>query len=215
MNSKDLRKKRTLTYFIEAAQDIINEEGPDSLTIRKVAAKAGYNSATLYHYFENLNQLKMYASLRYVSQYNKEFFQSAKTLKNDREKFALMWDIFIHHSAENPDAFASVFMSRSHDDTLSKIFAQYNELFPEDSVSPVGTAYTFEQYASLSDRNLSVILQILKEENIENTNFKKINDLMIYYYLGTLQEMLTTDDVGRKALEQKLQTGIVYLIEQI
>ncbi len=215
MNAKDLRKKRTLIYFIEATQDIIHEEGPDGLTIRKVAARAGYNSATLYHYFENLNQLKMYASLRYVSRYNKEFFQSAKSLKTAREKFTLMWDIFIRYSAENPDAFASVFMSRAHDDTLSKIFSQYNELFPEDSVSPVGTVYTFEQYSSLSDRNLCAILEILKEESSGNSNYKTINDLMIYTYLGILQEMLTTDDAGRKSLEQKLQSGIDYLIEQI
>ena len=215
MNTKDIRKKRTLTYFIEAAQDIVNEEGPDNLTIRKVAAKAGYNSATLYHYFENLDQLKMYASLRYVSQYNKEFFESARSLTTEREKFALMWDIFIHHSAKHPDAFASVFMSRAHDDTLAKIFTQYNELFPEDSVSPVGTVYTFDQYASLSERNLTAIRQILEEEHITDSYYKEINDLMIYFYLGVLREMLSANGDERKALENKLLAGIEYLLKQL
>lgn len=215
MGSSEIRKKRTLIYFIEAAQEITDEEGTENLTIRKVAARAGYNSATLYHYFDNLNQLKMYASLRYVSRYNKEFFESAKNLRTEREKFCLMWDIFIRHSVQHPEAFASVFMSRSHDDTLSGIFSQYNELFPEDSVSPVGTVYTFDQYASLVERNLTAILQIQKDENLGNPNLAVINDLMIYFYTGILQDLLNSDATGRKVLEEKLSNGIHHLLEQI
>ncbi len=215
MGTSDIRKKRTLIYFIEAAQELTDEEGSENLTIRKVAARAGYNSATLYHYFDNLNQLKMYASLRYVSLYNKEFFESAKGLKSERKKFELMWDIFIRHTVKHPEAFASVFMSRSHDDALSTIFSQYNELFPEDSVSPIGTVYTFDQYASLSERNLTAIQLIQEEEHLENPNLSTINDLMIYSYLGMLQELLDADDDGKKMIEEKMSKGIHYLLAKI
>jgi len=47
-----IKKRRVMTYFIEAANEIIKEEGINGITIRKVADKAGFNSATIYNYFE-------------------------------------------------------------------------------------------------------------------------------------------------------------------
>ncbi len=46
-----------MTYFIDATNEIIENEGIESVTIRKVANLAGYNSATIYNYFENLDHL--------------------------------------------------------------------------------------------------------------------------------------------------------------
>ncbi|MDX5609295.1 TetR/AcrR family transcriptional regulator, partial [Clostridioides difficile] len=44
-------------YFIEAAQNIMENEGIENITLRKVADMAGYNSSTLYKYFKNLDHL--------------------------------------------------------------------------------------------------------------------------------------------------------------
>ena len=91
MDPKEIRKQRTLIYFIEATQALIEEEGIDNLTIRKIAARAGYNSATLYHYFDNLDQLITYASLKHISLYNREFAESVTDNMTERQKFILMW----------------------------------------------------------------------------------------------------------------------------
>ena len=48
MTNKELQKKRILMYFIEAAQNIMENEGIENITLRKVADMAGYNSSTLY-----------------------------------------------------------------------------------------------------------------------------------------------------------------------
>lgn len=42
---KQMYRQQTMGYFINAALEIIEEEGIDSLSIRKTAEKAGYNSA--------------------------------------------------------------------------------------------------------------------------------------------------------------------------
>ena len=51
IDNKTIRKKRMRRYFVEAAKKIIQEEGIDGVTLRKVAKGAGYNGATLYNYF--------------------------------------------------------------------------------------------------------------------------------------------------------------------
>ena len=45
-------------------REIIEEEGIDSLSIRKTAEKAGYNSATLYHYFSDFEELRIWQVTR-------------------------------------------------------------------------------------------------------------------------------------------------------
>lgn len=214
MNNKEIRKKRTLIFFIEATQEIIAEEGIDNVTIRKVAAKAGYNSATLYNYFDNLDQLKMYASLKHVNLYNKDFAEMATSTMSERDKFRLMWHLFIKHTIKHPQAFSSIFRTPKPNDSLSSIFSQYNELFPEEMILPFGTVYTFDQYVSLYERNLTVIKKIYQEEEKDTNNIELINGLMIYTYNGILDEILSAKTEKEKALlEKKMISYIDYLLD--
>lgn len=57
MEEMNIKKKRVMMYFIEATQELILKEGLENLFIKKIAEKAGYNSATIYNYFENLEVL--------------------------------------------------------------------------------------------------------------------------------------------------------------
>ena len=45
-NKLTIKRKRIMSYFIEAAEKLIRTEGLDGLSIRKIAGEAGYNSAT-------------------------------------------------------------------------------------------------------------------------------------------------------------------------
>ena len=87
MANQELKKKRMLTYFIKAAQDIMNKEGIAGVTLRKVADGAGYNNATLYNYFEDLDHVILFASLKYLSLYNKKAEKSLKGCSSARERF--------------------------------------------------------------------------------------------------------------------------------
>ena len=51
-------------------REIIEEEGIDSLSIRKTAEKAGYNSATLYHYFSDFEELRIWQVTREITKEN-------------------------------------------------------------------------------------------------------------------------------------------------
>ena len=45
-----------MSYFINATIELMEKEGIENLTIRKVAEQAKYNSATLYHYFSKIGR---------------------------------------------------------------------------------------------------------------------------------------------------------------
>lgn len=63
------KRKRIMSYFINATIELMEKEGIENLTIRKVAEQAKYNSATLYHYFSNLDELELFASVKCLDEY--------------------------------------------------------------------------------------------------------------------------------------------------
>lgn len=80
MEEMNIKKKRVMMYFIEATQELILKEGLENLSIKKIAEKAGYNSATIYNYFENLEVLILYASINYLKDYLND-------LKNNNSRY--------------------------------------------------------------------------------------------------------------------------------
>ena len=70
--NREEKRKRIMSYFINATIELMEEEGIENLSIRKVADRAGYNSATLYHYFSNLDELELFASIKCLDEYMKE-----------------------------------------------------------------------------------------------------------------------------------------------
>ena len=82
MDKKEIQAKRKREYFIEAAKEIVREEGVSDLTVKKVADKAGYAQGTLYNYFDSLNDLLFYCIIDFFTEC-KEF-----VLKRDQESVA-------------------------------------------------------------------------------------------------------------------------------
>lgn len=56
--------------------DSVGEEG---LSIRKIAAKAGYNSATIYNYFQDLDELMLFGSVSFFAMFSKRSWKDVRT----------------------------------------------------------------------------------------------------------------------------------------
>ena len=56
-DKKDLKRQRIKMYFLEATKELIINEGVENVSVRKVADIAGYSYATIYNYFEDVNEL--------------------------------------------------------------------------------------------------------------------------------------------------------------
>lgn len=186
-STKDIRKKRTLIYFIEAAQKIMEEEGEEKVTIRKVANLAGYNSATLYNYFDDLDHLKLYASLKYLNLYNAEVAEHTNPGMTERERLTVMWEVFGKLSFAHPKEFIHIFFDK-HSCNLEDICRKYYDLFPEEMDSPIGKLPSVELYLSLTERSRLALRRICEEENLSDDKVNTINELLVLAYKGLLFE---------------------------
>lgn len=60
-SSLNAKQAETVTRLLDAAEELLNELGPDELTIRMVATRAGVSAATAYTYFAS--KFHLYAEL--------------------------------------------------------------------------------------------------------------------------------------------------------
>jgi len=110
MDKKEVQRQRMMTYFIDAAKEILREEGVKGLSARKVGDRAGYSYATIYNYFKDLNELLVYCTFDYLE----DCYQYLTTYKEDslnpKEQLMAYTIAYFKYFAENRDTFQLVFV---------------------------------------------------------------------------------------------------------
>lgn len=213
MTHKEIKKKRVLTYFIEAAQEIMTNEGIENVTIRKIADMAGYNGATIYNYFEDFDQLILFASLKYLKLYNVEVAKQIKKCKNEREKFSTMWKVFCEISFKYPQPFNQIFFNK-HSDSLNVISKQYYELFPEDLGTKDKSLKEILSDTKLDVRNKVYLKHLSDEENHNWKNIDLMNEMMIALYHDLLLRRISdSSEESQSFYENRMMEYFNYIID--
>ena len=185
---KRLRQRRMMQYFIDAAKKIIETEGIDAVTIRKVSDKAGYNSATMYNYFADVEQLISFALLDIVM----EYFQAIGRLIAENHpsylRFLLTWKIYAVFSFEKPEIYTHVFFSEKTDTILGSI-DDYLAVFPSDFMASGDETYQKIMGKSVRERDDCIFDPCIQDGYVD----KKDQDYLFtfYYalYLGLCKQM--------------------------
>lgn len=110
MDKKEIQRQRMMKYFIDAAKEIIKEEGTNALTARKVGEKAGYSYATIYNYFKDLNGLLIYCVFDFLEDCYRYMKDLKVEAKNSKEKFIQYSLEYFKYFAQRPDLFHIIFI---------------------------------------------------------------------------------------------------------
>lgn len=130
-HNKKIQQKRMIIYFLDSAIEIINEDGFKGVSLRKVADRAGYNSATLYNYFESLDHLLFFASLNYLKEYINSIEDYIKYSRSSMDNYLSIWFCFIDFSFEQPEVYSTLFFTKLQREQEYYV-EQYYEYFPLD-----------------------------------------------------------------------------------
>jgi len=189
---KTIQRHRTTKFFIEAAVSIIKEEGFDSITIRKVANKAVYNSATLYNYFDNLDHLKSLAALTFISDYTNALPTYIKNATNAYEINSLVWECFYLYSYRSPKIFFSIFGKYS-DKKFNSYIKEYYELYPERLISIPNSINGMLVKENIYDRSMFLLQKCSDENFFSENDLETIDEFLFFIYRGIMGKLLTLD----------------------
>jgi AcrR family transcriptional regulator len=131
LEKREIQIIRMMSYFVDATAQIIEEEGIDNITIRKIADIAGYNSATIYNYFEELSHLIFFAAMRYLKKYAEALPEYMLQGKDPLEKYLLLWECFCKFSFKEPQIYHAIFTSNLGGQP-QELINDYYGIFPTD-----------------------------------------------------------------------------------
>lgn len=134
---REQKRKRVMAYFINATIELMEEIGIENLTIRKVAERAKYNSATLYNYFDSLDELEMFASVKCLNEYVKTSQIKYSEGKSMREWYLGEWRCFCEQAFRHPRIYDFLFFSPLGETNMTEIFRRYYEIFPQEKVEEI------------------------------------------------------------------------------
>ncbi len=212
--NKQIQRKRMMGYFIKATAELMDEEGLEKITIRKVASRAAYNSATLYNYFEDLDHLIYFALIKYTKGYVLSLAEAIRPELSPYEVYVRIWERFSLNAFQNPHCFYRLFFTR-RDGTLSRTLREYYGIFPEEvqNQSPVILDMLCE--ANIFVRNRKLLRAVWPIDQVSETTIDTVNSLVIYAFQGMLYDKLHGRD--QRSVEQltKDMMEMVYLVTNL
>lgn len=206
MDNLSLRKKRMMTYFIDAADEIIEEEGIKDVTIRKVADKAGFNSATLYNYFENLDHLVFFAAMKHIKNYALVLPEYLKGIDNALDKFLAIWQCFCDFSFKDPEIYYAIFFANLNND-IEDYIVQYYKLFPEELGTQDDDVSTMLLKNDIYDRGMTIVNECVNEGFIKEEDAEVLNEMATLIYEGLLLRVIN----GKIGYDEAVEKTMKYI----
>lgn len=198
---KEVKRTRMSRYFVEAAAAIIRDEGIDGITIRKVADRAGYNSATLYNYFENLDHLVFLASFRFLQPYASQVGECTSEAQTTLERYLMIWDLFCRHSFRHADIYQAIFFAQLNS-PFADYITEYYQLYPEDLPPYEDSLSAMISSPSIYDRTHILLLDCVEEGFFQEDDLAEITEMTVLLYKGMLSRFLEQSGEPNREQEQ-------------
>ncbi len=183
--------------IISGAKSMISENGIQSVSARTLGSRIGMNSALIYRYFRDIDEVILFACVHALQEYTADMVNSSLILNEENDSydadiFLLSWEIFCKHAFSRPEEFNILFFSR-HSADLPNVVKEYLDLFPpsRDDSSDIMLEAMFNT-TSLQNRNLILLIPLLESKQSEN-DIILINDMIISFFYALLTQLLGQD----------------------
>lgn len=199
-----MKKEISKKNYVQYAYSILAAEGIDALSIRRLAKEMECNTANLYRYFQGLDELLAYASLRYLADYLSEVVVYSEKMDDFLQLHIKVWDCFSRHSFINPEIFNNLFFGESSRH-LDGIIKEYYGLFPEDLKKIDDTLREIFTSGNFDYRSYLMIVRCVNDGWFSPSDAPFLNTLSIHLYKGFLKDVLDNKGDREHARNAQLQ----------
>ena len=217
MEELNVKKKRVMMLFIEAAEKLLRKEGPAGLSIRKVASEAGYNSATLYNYFQDLEHLTLFASVRYLREYVALLEKNLTEDMNAFQRYRMIYRCFNTCAFREPEIFHGMFFGR-HSGLLGEVLqVYYEQLFPQELDGLSGQMKQMLRLGTMYERDSLMMKDLVAEGFVAPEKAEKTMELMIALHQHYIHEAMIrsaiSGDFDTAAHQEGFDAAFLYIME--
>lgn len=200
--------------FLKTARNIIDNEDIEAITIRKVADLAGYNSATLYLYFADLDELVTLSLVGYLEDYSSMIVSSVDQMQTALTSYLYSWKVFCRFATIRPHMFWRLFFM-PHNKPLAEIVERYYEIYPRRQERLTESVCAMLVQGDLLQRNMAVLRPLVPEGLVEERNLELINVLTVNYFRSLLSDFIKHLDeisLSDDSLAQQMNVANLFLL---
>jgi AcrR family transcriptional regulator len=210
-----IRQKRTLIYFVEATKQILQRDGFQGLTIRTIAEEAGYNSATLYHYFADLDELILFASVGFLRDYVMLLHKQITPQMTALEKYHTIYRCFNEIAFRYPEIFYNMFFGPRSNNLEMVIKTYYQVLYPEELEGiPDASTRRMLLRGTLFDRDMIIMDELINEGTLQKDMVPLLLDAIISLHERYIhQACLQKGKLDIKAHEQRFEKTFDFILD--
>lgn len=191
-------KRRAINSFVNATEKIMMDEGINKVTIRKVSDIAGYSSATIYSYFENIDHLILFSSMRFLDVYIEAIPEYIKNEKKSIDVFKKVWECFSHFAFDRADIFHTMFFSKL-DKKSENFMTDYYCIYPVKDEGYPPTIQKMLRGKSIYERNRILIEDCVKDGFIKKENADEISEMAVFIFESILHRVCIKEITGEEA----------------
>ncbi len=208
----DKERDQIIIAFIRAAREIIQNEGIEKVSIRKIAALTGFNSATIYLYFPNADALITLALMSYLEKYCRSLANDMHLMNRPEQVLTHTWEVFCQYAFTYPQIFRHIFYT-PHTVALSETVDTYYRLFPQQLENISGDVRQMLHQGEIADRSMTVLLPVAQKRGFSQEDTRLINELLVCYFRELLEERCRDEDglLLSEQLTAKLLHALKYL----
>ncbi|MCP1109464.1 TetR/AcrR family transcriptional regulator [Ohessyouella blattaphilus] len=211
IGENDLQRKQNAILFIETAREMIEAEGIDQVSVRKIADKAGFHNSTIYLYFEDLDELLMLASIKYFREYSESLEHLSNQAQSPTKNFLAIWDLFNRSIFRKPKVFYNFFFGKRSQNLKEILNLYYDILFPEERHRFSAEIETMYFGNNLKERSLRILRPLIEEETaVTEENLDMINEITISCVKYKLEQKCQDDHLKVDRLVKELQEILIY-----
>ena len=175
--------------YIVKANEMIKQDGIDSVSIRKLATEMGCSSANLYRYFSNLEELIYYAQLAELKEYIISLNAAEKIWENVWEKYIGVWYCYCMEAFRKPVAYNLLFFN-NYETTLGEAMGEYYQMFPEEIDESSTSFQAMLTNPEFLGRDFEMCKLCVKENAITYDNAIVLNRVVCLLYKGYLKTIM-------------------------
>lgn len=195
--------------YIVMASNIIKKEGVEAISIRRIAKELGCSSASLYRYFENLDELLYYAHLDSLNAYIQDLSVQEKKWKDIWDVHFGIWRSYANEALKRVEAFECIFY-RNINKNLGKALEEYYEMFPDAIVTVSPTVKEMLTIPEYYGRDYYMCCQLAEHGKIRKEDARRLNQLECRLFLGYFKEV---QELGIR--EEEIPEKVDQFIEEI
>lgn len=181
-------KSENAILFIEAARQMIDNEGIENLSVRRIADKAGFHNSTIYLYFKDLDHLIMLASLKHLTEYSHALSVLSRQNIDPKERFFSVWEFFGNTVFQKPTLFFNFFFGK-YSNNLTEIMEEYYSYFPNEKEEYSSTLQEMYYGKDIKQRCLSLLKSLPAEISpVAKGRLELINDIIVCCLKSLLEE---------------------------